>query len=385
MNKFAVVVIGYNRTDSISRLLASLLKADYAGEKVDLVISIDFSGVDNVRLIAEEYRWPFGDKIVKAYPQKLGLRKHILSCGDLLNDYDAIAVLEDDVYVSPDFFNFMNQAVNYYQGERNIAGISLYSHGWSEYNNRPFIPDKNCYDVYFMKYAQSWGQIWLKDQWLDFIDWYNKNNEEFLDQPHIPPNVSNWPASSWLKYHIKYCIEMNKYFVYPYHSLSTNFTDIGQHNAFKSTNYQIPIVNGKGLKYKFVDINNRDEGVFYDCFFERENLGKFIGLNDLDLCLDIYGGKSEKVYKRFLLTMEKKPYKIVKSFGLEMRPHEANITNQLPGEDIFLYDTSIADENNYIKATETDIKKWNYDIKSNDYRLMLKILIRRILSRFKIN
>ena len=41
MGTIAIVVVGYNRPDSIEQLLASLLRADYAGDQVDLVVSLD--------------------------------------------------------------------------------------------------------------------------------------------------------------------------------------------------------------------------------------------------------------------------------------------------------------------------------------------------------
>ena len=38
------------------------------------------------------------------------------------------AVLEDDIVVSPGYYQYMKQAVEYYKDNADIAGISLYSH-----------------------------------------------------------------------------------------------------------------------------------------------------------------------------------------------------------------------------------------------------------------
>jgi hypothetical protein len=381
MSKYAIVVVGYKRTESITRLLKSLGNADYNNDNVDLIISIDYSGTNNVETVANDFKWDFGNKRVVAHSKQLGLRNHILKCGDYLEEYDAIAVLEDDIFVSPNFYNYMVQAVDFYKDDDNIAGISLYSHLWSEYINRPFIPEKNKYDVFFMQYAQSWGQIWMKRQWFAFKEWYKKNNNHLKEQVNIPSNVTNWPESSWLKYHIKYCIENNKYFVYPYVSLSTNFTEIGQHNMFKSTAYQVPLMNDISNDYKFISFKDVNNTIIYDAFFERMFLGKIVEVDDNELCVDLYGGKSEKLYKKYLLSSERKNFKIIKSYALELRPHEMNVILDIPGDDIFLYDTSISDNNEGIK--DTDIKKWFYDEKNNNYRLMAKVLLRRIASRFK--
>ena len=57
----AVVVMAYNRPDSLRRLLESLLRASYPDE-VPLVISIDKSKTDTVRKLAESFDWPFAKK-----------------------------------------------------------------------------------------------------------------------------------------------------------------------------------------------------------------------------------------------------------------------------------------------------------------------------------
>ena len=41
MGTIAIVAVGYNRPDSIEQLLNSLLRADYAEDQVDLVVSLD--------------------------------------------------------------------------------------------------------------------------------------------------------------------------------------------------------------------------------------------------------------------------------------------------------------------------------------------------------
>ena len=38
---FCIIVVGYNRPASMERLLDSLLKAEYFGDQVDLLISLD--------------------------------------------------------------------------------------------------------------------------------------------------------------------------------------------------------------------------------------------------------------------------------------------------------------------------------------------------------
>jgi len=124
----AIVAIGYNRPLSMKRLYSSLAAADYLGDDVTLYISLD-KGEKQSELIsdAEAFNWPFGKKIVRSFPEKQGLKKHVLQCGDLVEKHDAIIVLEDDIIASPCFYNYVKQAVAFYGDDSRIAGISLIS------------------------------------------------------------------------------------------------------------------------------------------------------------------------------------------------------------------------------------------------------------------
>lgn len=326
MTRYAIVVIGYNRADSISRLLVSLAQGIYS-ESVDLLISIDNSGTDTVEKCATEFEWKFGNKKVFTYPSRLGLRRHILHCGDFLKNYEAIAVFEDDVVPSPGFFNYMKATVEKYSGDENVAGISLYGIQWNQTVNKPFEPTNAGDDVYFMQLAQSWGQIWMRKQWYDFIDWYNTFTDTSFDNANVPPNVRGWPNTSWLKYHIRYCIERKKYFVYPYVSLTTCFSEVGQNTKQESALLQVSYLASEKKNYK---LPAYEDAIKYDAYMERQ-------LEDVDC--DLYGGK-EVYQKAKVLSIRPLSYKIISTYGLLLRPHEMNYINKIPGEIIKLYDTT---------------------------------------------
>ncbi len=374
---YGLVVIGYNRVDSLKRLLGSLKDADYGGEKVDLIISLDNCGSDIVERYAERFEWQHGRKYIKTYPERLGLRRHVLTCGDYIDsgNYDALAIFEDDIFVAPTFFTFMKAAVEFYKDDENIAGISLYSHFWSEYNCRSFTPEKRRYDTYFLQYAQSWGQIWMPKQWDAFRKWYEFNNGEIEEGLDTPSHIISWPKSSWLKYHIKYCIAENKFFVYPYFSFTTNFVELGQHCTVKTTVYQVPMQYDSTNYFAFAQYGD-ESAVYYDAFFERQRLGDAIGIRDDQLSVNLYGGKTDNPQKRYLVTSKKVNYKIVRSYALELRPHEMNIIYNLDGQDIFLYDTSIIETNKFYK--DFDLTRWYYDSRIFDYKYIIKILIKII-------
>ena len=136
----AIVVVAYNRPDALLQLLHSLNKVDYEGHSVPLIISIDYSGKDDTYRAAEAFEWSYGDKKIIRHSENLGLKKHVLSCGDLVKDYDAVIILEDDLLVSPSMYSYAWRAVEKYKDDENIAAISLYTKGWSETAYKPFTP-----------------------------------------------------------------------------------------------------------------------------------------------------------------------------------------------------------------------------------------------------
>ena len=75
-------------------------------------------------------------------------------------------------------------------------------------------------------------------------------NQNFNYSEKIPEYLNGWPESSWLKYHTRYCIETDRYFVYPYVSLSTNFSDAGEHADVTVNDHQVELMINKE-KYSF--------------------------------------------------------------------------------------------------------------------------------------
>lgn len=332
----AVCLIAYNRVYSLERLLASLDNAVYPCP-VKLYISVDKSDDDTVEMCAEGYQWKHGEKEVILHKENLGLRKHILSCGDLLQRHDALVVLEDDIVVASGFFLYVQAAVKEFAGRMDVAGISLYSFFVNYHSCQPFIPVKENSDVFMMQNAQSWGQVWMKEQWNAFKAWYDENCDAFGPMPHLPKSICSW-SNSWLKYHTRYCIENNKYFIYPYNSYTTCFSDVGEHIKITSPVFQAPLFQATDFRPNF------SPTVKYDCYFENQRIYEWLGMSAEELCLDYYGDNGNQGKCRYWLSRQLLPYKVVRSFGLLLRPYELNIKYSVEGSDLFLYDTEEAAE-----------------------------------------
>ena len=78
--KLLVVILTAQRPESFSRLFRSLLRAQYGGMVVDMLIHVD--GVDEDHSLrertvefAQSKVWPHGEKIVTIEKEKIGLRR----------------------------------------------------------------------------------------------------------------------------------------------------------------------------------------------------------------------------------------------------------------------------------------------------------------------
>ncbi|WNM64084.1 glycosyltransferase [Candidatus Nitrospira neomarina] len=333
--KPAVVVVAFNRPNALQRLLESL-NADLQAEAVDLVLSVDYGGPSSVAEIATSFIWKYGKKRVILRDENLGLHKHILACGQLTDEYGSIILLEDDLYISPCFYQYGVQAINFYQNDSRISGISLYAHGFiqTSADRFPFNPIKDKWDVYFMQHPASSGQAWTDKQWSRFMEWYAKNkNGDGLR--NLPEKIAAWPESSWKKYFNSYMIAQDKYFVYPYISLTTNFGESGT-NMLKNSSFQVPLELNR-RKFEFGDID--DSIAVYDtyCELSSDRLSRLCKeLQCYDFEVDIYGTKNlKRVAKSYILT-SKAAKKRVQGFALELRPAEMNVIMGIKGEDIGL-------------------------------------------------
>jgi len=333
----AIVVVGYNRPRTLKRMFSSLLIAEYPkGVNIPLVISLDYCAeniASEVKELADKMLWPHGTKDVISHPDRLGLKDHILTCGDLTEKYESVIVLEDDLFLSPGFYNYSLIALNFFKDDTRISGISLYSHQSNPYLRKVFCPLDDGGDNFFLQFASSWGQVWDKEQWRSFRDWYG-NGKKVYDTDMLPDEVIAWPDTSWLKLFIKYMVECHKVFVYPRGSLSTNFGDPGTHFLSQNPYFQVPILL-QSKKYNFVSLN--DSLSVYDAFFELE----VRVLNKLTNCflgkeytVDTYGSKNpSKVKVANMLTIQEcvsPEY----AFGNVMKPAIANVFQGISGEDI---------------------------------------------------
>lgn len=328
---FCLVVATYSRKASLERLIASLKRAQYLGDAVDLIVSIDGGGPDDVLAFAETIEWPHGQLIVRRHPANLGLRRHIISCGAAVHRYEAVIILEDDLVVGPEFYRYSRWAVDEYQGDSRIAGISLYAPSHNEMADLPFQPMLSSPDVYALQSTQSWGQCWTRRMWQGFETWYEAHGSTLINAPDMPSRIYSWPESSWKKFAMKYLAESGMTWIYPYRSHTTNCSEIGTHNQVESAVYQVGLAQGDR---PFVGAP-LDDLIHYDIYFERSDW-MFVDSVRADpvvpVKLDLYSTRQQVTGPLDLITTRILDQPISQRFGLAFRPAEINIQMATPGK-----------------------------------------------------
>lgn len=366
-DKIAIVVVGYNRIKSISRLLNSLDNAQYDHSDIPLVISIDCSGDTDLYDYVRKFEWKHGIKYVNIQEQRLGLKNHILQCGDLTRFFRAVIILEDDIFVSEYFYQYVEKAVDFYYDEERVGGISLYQNEMR--NNIPclFLNDGSA--TYLRQEAASWGECWTDTQWKKFRSWYEQFEDNKFADLDIPDYYKKY-KKAWSKYFVAYLVDTNHFFVFPHISHTTCFGDAGEHSNNTSNIGQTNLLCGVP-HYHFKPF---EEMVCYDSHGTNNAIYRWLKLTQNELCVDFYCNKKNIRKCRYLLTPAVLPFTIVRSYGLMMRPMELNVKYSIDGDELFLYDT-INGEGNAASMGYPDTIS-NYYLRGYDVRLAAKYVYR---------
>lgn len=330
--RIAIVVVGYNRLKSLQRLLGSLAIAKYPDISIPLVICIDASGNEVLYDYVNSYEWKYGEKYVIIQGERQGLKKHIYKCADLTAYFKAIILLEDDLYVSPHFYSYVLQVLEKYGDDSRIAEISLYKNERNGYVGLPFENIQNGSDVFLMQDVSTWGECWTKQMWQQFKAWDETHTEEDIQSVDMPEAIKRWDRA-WSKSYNAYVVDQNKYVLYPNVSLTTNFSDAGEHGGDNHSMVQVNLLQAD-FDYRLPAF---EELVKYDIYFNNIEIFEWLEL-DKDICvLDLYGFHIPTKHHKYLLSTRQLPLEIVRSYALNMRPIELNVQNNIEGTGIYLY------------------------------------------------
>lgn len=162
----------------------------------------------------------------------LGLAESIITgIGEVFIQSQNIIVVEDDLITSPQFLNYMNQCLSFYEHNKEIGSVCGYNFPGTTLK----IPKNYHYPVYFSLRPGSWGWGTWKDRWVK-VDWEVKDYYSFLSNKkeirsfnkggndltnmliaQLNKKIDSW-AIRWAYHHYK----KGLYTIYPTDSLIMN-------------------------------------------------------------------------------------------------------------------------------------------------------------------
>lgn len=286
MNRAPVILFVYNRLDKTKQTLDALNHNDGVRE-TDLIIYADGAknregreSVMAVRDYIENVFVPLSQfrtiKLIKSEKNK-GLANSIIEgVTEVINQYAAAIVLEDDLLTSRDFINYMDEALTYYKDMPQIGSISGYTEPIKYLK-------KYKKDVFITRKGESWGWATWKDRWetvdwavSDFETYYNdKSKREAFDSigiglDHMLCLQMKGKLDSWA---VRWCYHLfknNMLTVYPRMSKICNIGMDGSGTHCAPTDrYNVELDNTiKNCRFEMLPVNYKIEREIVR--FERE-------------------------------------------------------------------------------------------------------------------
>jgi GR25 family glycosyltransferase involved in LPS biosynthesis len=233
-NLSPIAFFAYNRPWHTEQTLSALICNELASDSI-IYFFIDgpkpnanqeqIERQKQVADIIEKYRSYFKESFVEISPQNKGLANSVIyGITEVINKHEKVIVLEDDIVASSGFIQFLNDALQIYENEDKVAGISGFS--FIESNGNP----------YFLRTGACWGWATWKRVWntINFdIDYLlnNINTKEIIKDFNINGTypyyemlrqqkaglVDSWAIRFYASYFLK-----NQLFLYPSKSMVFN-------------------------------------------------------------------------------------------------------------------------------------------------------------------
>lgn len=164
-----VVVIAYNRPDALRRTLDAL-SANELADETDVLICLDGAKCEKDRKQVEAVHdvalqaHGFHNVELSTTPENRGLASTVIrGVESILDDNDAVIVVEDDLVTCPAFLRYMNEGLDRYRNTPEVFSVCGYT-------NQVFPPRGYAANTYFAPRSSSWGWGTWRDRWKS-VDW----------------------------------------------------------------------------------------------------------------------------------------------------------------------------------------------------------------------
>lgn len=354
---FTIVIIAYNRHESLRRLLNSLSQSCPIETDINMIISLEGGSSEEVKNIANEYMWEYGNKTVVFQNEQLGLVKHFIWAGDQTYKYGNVLFLEEDAIVSPMIFKCLQQMIPFYENDQYVTSISLYNNLSNELTLRMFSQIEDGSDVFFFQHPYM-GNLWFPKWWDEFKKWFSTYTPNTLG---LPDKIVSW-EKSFKRIYIQFLVERGLYVVYPRVSLVSDSADTGLHVTRRNNTRSNLLCEYSPLRLIRID----KSCAIYDAYGDIEprclkRLNPI--LENYDFVNDINGLKH--LTKDDIVLTCRKVSKHIISFDGYYKPIEIGAALNLQGDGLYLCYASdiIESQSDYLNHCQEDDLKMYYPIR----------------------
>lgn len=175
-----IALFVYNRCDHVKQTLEALAQNTIASQSELYIFSDGAKNeqgaprVEEVRAFINQPFWQekFAAVHIVAAEQNMGLVTSIITgVTRLMNQYGRAIVLEDDCVTAPDFLEFMNSGLDFYENDSSIGAICGYT-------ALQKFPKEYPHDIFTVRRFSSCAWASWKNRW-DLVDWKVSDYSDF--------------------------------------------------------------------------------------------------------------------------------------------------------------------------------------------------------------
>lgn len=276
--KIGTMLLTYTRVEHTKKVLEELKNNSVLPEKLYVFQdgkkqSTNHADWETVNRLINSISWC--DTEVLSWEKNQGIAVSIVQgINRVLQENDAVIVIEDDCVPHRLFMKYMTEALKKYENEKKIYSVGGYA--W------PVEVTDNGTDAYFTKRISSWGWGTWKDRWQFYDEDYRilgrvKKDEYLLKQFHIwGEDLENYlygnvdgRCDAWDVFWAFNVLEKDGYCVAPYRSLINNigFDGTGVHCGTQEIKTVLETIAEKEFCFpEEIEITKETEDNFSDYF-----------------------------------------------------------------------------------------------------------------------
>lgn len=183
MNLAPICLFTYKRLDCTVATVEAL-KKNYLASDSQLFIFSDEAKKEEDKFFVKEVRTfnrsikGFKDIQFFEKEKNTGLANSIIGgVTQIVNQFGKVIVIEDDLITTPNFLNYMNKALDFYETEKKIFSVAGYTIPMK-------VPKYYQHDVYAIPRASPWGWASWADRW-NTVDWKVSDYQEFAQNKEL--------------------------------------------------------------------------------------------------------------------------------------------------------------------------------------------------------